>query len=151
MDTLLLNTTTWDLTLDSNGNIAIAHDVYSIAQDVASAVRLFNGELWYDTTQGIPYFAPVGTQSNNNVNILGQAPPIGFLMALLAAAAESVPEVETVQVSLNYPTGSNRSLIGTITITNSSGTTAVVTGGVGTITAPPWYVQSVGGQDYGSP
>ena len=47
--TLLLDRTTWDLCLDANGNIAMATGPYAIAQDVASAVR-----LWHDTTKGVP-------------------------------------------------------------------------------------------------
>jgi len=53
--TLLLDRTVWDLVLDSNGDIALASPPYALEQDVASAVRLFLGELWYDTTKGIPY------------------------------------------------------------------------------------------------
>ena len=56
MATLFLDPKTWDLTLDSEGNIAYAKDPYAKAQDVASAVRLFKGELYYDTEKGIPYF-----------------------------------------------------------------------------------------------
>ena len=56
MKTLLLDQTTWDLTLDANNNIALAAEPYAFAQDAASAIRLFQGELWYDTTRGVPYF-----------------------------------------------------------------------------------------------
>ena len=56
MKTLLLDRTVWDLVLDTSGNIALASNPYAIAQDVASAVKLFLGECWYDTTKGIPYF-----------------------------------------------------------------------------------------------
>ena len=42
--------------MDNSGNIALAKDPYSKAQDVASAARLFAGELYYDTGKGIPYF-----------------------------------------------------------------------------------------------
>ena len=65
MKTLLLDRTAWDLCLDSNGNIALASEPYSLAQDVASAVRLFLGECYYDTTKGIPYWTEV----------LGMLPP----------------------------------------------------------------------------
>ena len=54
-DTLLLDTATWDLTVDAAGDIAMASPVYSVAQDVASAIRVFLGECYYDTTLGIPY------------------------------------------------------------------------------------------------
>jgi hypothetical protein len=54
--TLLLDNSAWDLVLDSSGNIALASPPYAVAQDVASACRLFLGELWYNTAQGVPYW-----------------------------------------------------------------------------------------------
>jgi hypothetical protein len=81
MQTLLLDTLTWDLVLDAFGNIAVAAEPYSIAQDVASAIRLFNGELYYDTSKGVRYFE----------DILGKTPPLPLLKAELTSAALSVP------------------------------------------------------------
>ena len=86
--TLLLDTVLWDLCVDSNGNIAVASEPYALAQDAASACRLFEGELWYDTTQGIPYWQA----------ILGQMPPLAYLKAKYVAAALSVPDVKSAQV-----------------------------------------------------
>ena len=89
--TLLLDRTAWDLVLDSNGNIAVASPPYALAQDVASAVKLFLGELWYDTTKGVPYFE----------NVLGKLPPASLLISLLEKAALTVPGVVSAQCSLN--------------------------------------------------
>jgi len=50
MQTLPLNTQTWDLELDSNGNLSLTDPDYSIAQDVASAIRTFLGECLYSAT-----------------------------------------------------------------------------------------------------
>jgi hypothetical protein len=127
--TLLLDKATWDLTLDGQGNIAVVIGPYGTAQDVASACRLFLGELWYDTTQGLPYFQ----------NILGRPPSRGFLMAKFTEAAFTVPDVDTVQVSLN-PVGADRVLTGTITTTDVLGVTLEQRIGE---TALPWYVNSV--------
>lgn len=55
MDTLLLAVDTWDLCLDASGNIAVAKAPYALAQDVATAVRTFLGEVYYNTTLGVPY------------------------------------------------------------------------------------------------
>lgn len=85
--TLLLDQTAWDLVLDANGNIAMASPPYALAQDVASAVRLFLGELWYDTTQGIPYWTQV----------LGKLPPASLLIEMINQAALTVPGVVSVQ------------------------------------------------------
>ena len=83
MDTLLLDTVLWDLTVDAAGNIALATAPYALAQDVSSAVRLFLGELWYDDTQGIPY----------NTKILGESPPLAVFQEYMVQAALTVPDV----------------------------------------------------------
>ena len=88
MNTLLLDQTTWDLVLDANGNIALASEPYSIAQDVASAIKLFSGELWYDSAKGVPYF----------LQILGEYPPTSLVKAELAKAALTVPQVVKARV-----------------------------------------------------
>lgn len=82
-DTLLLTQGPWDLCIDAGGNIARASPPYSLAQDVASALRLFLGELWYDTTKGVPYFQ----------TILGQTPPLSLFRELMVDAALTVPGV----------------------------------------------------------
>ena len=87
MRTLLLDTQTWDLVLDAFGNIAVAAEPYAIAQDVASAIRLFNGELYYDTSKGVRYFE----------DILGHAPPLPLLKGELTNAALTVPLVRSAQ------------------------------------------------------
>ncbi len=82
-NTLLLDRTAWDLVIDSFGNIAVAQPPYALAQDVASAVRLFLGELWYGADKGIPYFD----------NVLGQLPPVSLLTGYVEKAALTVPGV----------------------------------------------------------
>lgn len=83
MDTLLLDTVEWDLLLDVDGNWAVASNPYALAQDAASAIRTFQGELWYDTTQGVPYFT----------EILGKTPPLNLMKQKFEAAAKTVPGV----------------------------------------------------------
>ena len=114
MNTLLLDSVDWDLVLDAKGNIAMASEPYALAQDVASAVRLFRGELWYDTTKGIPYFEQV----------LGHLPPVSLLRSLLADAALSVPGVLNAQVVLE-PLDS-RQLTGQIQFTDHTGVSGSV-------------------------
>jgi hypothetical protein len=116
MRTLLLDRTLWDVVLDASGNIAVAAEPYAIAQDVASAARLFRGELWYDTTKGVPYFQ----------QILGRAPPLGVLKAELTKAAKTVPLVDTVKVFIS--SGDSREIVGQIQITDTGGTTTVLDG-----------------------
>jgi hypothetical protein len=114
VQTLLLDTQTWDLVIDAHGNIAVASDPYSLAQDAASAIKLFQGELWYDTTQGVPYFA----------GILGTLPPAALIKNKFVAAALTVPGVVSAQCFLSALTP-QRQLSGQVQIKTSSGITAV--------------------------
>ena len=109
MNTLLLDLDNWDLCLDANSNIAMAANPYAIAQDVASAVKLFAGELYYDTSKGVPYFQ----------SILGQNTPMSYIKAKLEAAALTVPEVVEAQVSGLQV--SQRALTGTVKVIDLSG------------------------------
>ena len=90
-NTLLLDQGQWDLVIDSAGNIAMATPPYALAQDVASAVRLFLGELWYNTPKGIPYFE----------DVLGHLPPVSLLTGYMEKAALTVPGVVSVQVIIS--------------------------------------------------
>lgn len=111
--TLLLDQTLWDLVLDIDGNIAVASPPYALAQDAASAIKLFQGELWYDTTRGVPYFT----------DILGKLPPLQLVKERFTAAALSVPGVTAAKV---FITGlANRQLTGQVQITDATGTVAV--------------------------
>lgn len=85
--TMLLDQTLWDLVTDTSGNWAVASEPYSVAQDVASAIKTFLGECYYDTTIGIPYFQ----------QILGQFPSLQFLRAQFVGAALTVPLVTSAQ------------------------------------------------------
>ncbi len=112
--TLLLDQSAWDLVLDSNGNWAVAGAPYSLAQDVASAVRTFLGECWYDTSLGLPYWQ----------KILGQLPPMQFVRQQIIEAALTVPNVMSAEVV--FTAFSARELSGQIQITDSSGSASTV-------------------------
>jgi hypothetical protein len=112
MQTLLLDVLQWDLVVDANGNIAVASDPYSLAQDAASAIRLFQGELLYDTTQGVPYFD----------QILGKLPPLALVKAKIVAAALTVPGVAAAACFISSFSG--RTVHGQIQITTSTGVIA---------------------------
>lgn len=81
----------WDLCVDAFGNIAVASEPYALAQDVASAIRLFNGELYYDTGKGVRYFE----------DILGLSPPLPLLKRELTDAALTVPQVASAQAFIS--------------------------------------------------
>lgn len=80
---IFLNPKTWDLAIDSAGNIATTSGADRIAQDVATTCRTNLGEVIYDTTLGIRYFQ----------DILGQAPNPGLFKAAVVQAALAVPGV----------------------------------------------------------
>lgn len=111
--TLLLDRDTWDIVLDASGNIALASEPYSQVQDAASACKLFEGEAWYDTTIGVPYFTQV----------FRGAQPVQVLKARMVLAAQSVPGVVSATVVLTALSG--RTLGGQIQIRTDAG--AVVT------------------------
>jgi len=131
VNTLLLDTATWDLVVDSAGNIAVATEPYSLAQDAASACRLFQSELWYDVDQGVPYFqAP----------ILGAMPPLSLLRKSYEVAALGVPDVETVKVFIQS-IGRDRVVSGQVQVTGPA-TSPVQKTAVATFTAPTFPLQN---------
>lgn len=115
LNTLLLDRSQWDLVLDSLGNIAMALPPYALAQDVASAVKLFLGELWYDTTKGIPYFTEV----------LGELPPPSVLIGLIEQAALTVPGVVSAQCIIQ--SFDNREVRGQIQFIDETGAASGIT------------------------
>jgi len=112
MDTIALDPTSWDLFVDPSGNIATATEdgnPDSLSQDAASAIRLFQGELWYDTSQGIPYFQ----------QILGKFPSLTLLKSQFVSAAQSVPGVVSAKVFISSITG--RTVAGQVQVTDKDG------------------------------
>lgn len=134
MKTLLLDRTVWDLCLDASGNIAVAAEPYAQAQDVASAIRLFRGELWYDTAPGLPYFS----------QILGKTPAPGFLKAQFIRAALTVPGVISAQAFLSFDF--TRVLGGQVQFVTSDGVTLAATTNYALYPLPSLYAISDNGQ-----
>lgn len=108
MNTLLLDNTHWDLLLDTSGNIAMASEPYSFAQDVASAVKLFKSELFYDGTKGVPYFG----------SVLGHSPSVPLLKAYFVKAALTVPGVISATCFITSMSG--RAVTGQIQFTDEN-------------------------------
>lgn len=109
MKTLLCDVVGWDLCLDAQGNIAVAENPYSEAQDVASAVKLFRGEAYYDVAQGVPYFN----------GILGERPNLQFIKGQMEQAALTVPGI--VKARVLFSSFANRTLTGQIQIIDQTG------------------------------
>lgn len=120
--TLLLSED-WDLTLTSNGRIALApgrsgsaerDNAYATAQNVANAARLFLRDAYFDQERGIPHY-----------NIaLGLVPHESILKKRLRQAALSVEGVAEAVVTFDRAEG--RVLGGNIQLTLTNGETAHV-------------------------
>lgn len=108
MITYELDSVNWDLVVDQSGNFATVADAAQIAQDVASAVRTYLGECWYDTSLGMPYFQ----------SIFGQTPSSSFLRAQITKAAMSIQSVTGATVTRLLL--KSRKLTGTILVTTST-------------------------------
>lgn len=114
MKTLLLDLTQWDLLADAAGNIAFAEAPYQQAQDVASALRTFLGEIWYNTALGIPYFQ----------QILGETPPVTVFQEYMQAAALTVPGVVSAECTIQA--FEDRRVSGQVTFRTDNGQTGTV-------------------------
>ena len=114
MKTIFLDPVKWDLVVDRNGNIAVAADPYAQAQDAASAIRTFQGEVYYDTTQGVPYWQ----------QILGRFPPLALMKARFVAAALTVPGILKARCFVSSLSG--RQLRGQVQVENGAGVRSFV-------------------------
>lgn len=103
----------WDVVLDAAGNWLLTDEDTSTAQDVASAIRTFLGECWYDTGLGLPYFQ----------SILGQRPPRSLVVDKIQQAALTVADVVTAQVT--FLGLKDRAVTGTVLVTRVNATTPV--------------------------
>ncbi len=114
MRTLLLDRDVWDCVIDAAGNWAVADQPYSVAQDVASAIKLFKGELFYDKAPGVPYWR----------DILGFRPPLALVREHIQTAALTVPSVAGAVCTIT--SFNDRTLTGYVEITLTDGTTQTV-------------------------
>lgn len=114
MDTLLLELNDWDLCIDASRNIALASAPYALAQDVASAIKTFLGEVWYNTAEGVPYFS----------QILGKTPPVAVFQEYMIAAALTVPNV--VSATCVVSSFENRTVTGQVQFVDNLGKTSTV-------------------------
>lgn len=113
--TLLLDQDAWDLVLDAAGDIAVAGEPYAIAQDVASAIRTFTKDCWYDQKKGIPYWQEV----------LGHYPPMALVRNRITTQAMREPGVARIELqSLKLL---NRNLTGDVLVFDQSGKSIGVT------------------------
>lgn len=126
-NTLFLEVDTWDLVVDAAGNIAMAMPSYSIVQDVASACRVFRGEVYYDTTVGILYLGQIvdgEPAPQNQQQLLGRTPALNVLQSALATMALTVPWVASAEAVISAFI--DREVQGQVQIKTESGATFTV-------------------------
>ena len=104
-------TSQWDLTVDENGNIAMIDDGLQIAQDVATACRVWRGESLFDTTRGIPY----------KEEIMGNLPNMTVLQAYCSQEGTRINGAEI--ITIKDVSFENRVLKPDIQITTNTGDT----------------------------
>ena len=83
---LALDNSTWDLHLDSTGNIAVLTDVPFgplLAQRIKHRLQTFRGECFLDRSIGVPYFGEV----------MKKNPDLGKIRSLLASVISGVEGV----------------------------------------------------------
>ncbi len=110
MNTLLLDRTTWDILPDASGNMAVASGSYAICQNVASAIRVFSGECYYNTASGLPY----------RQHILAHAQAASVFRMQVAQAAGGVAGVAAAQCVLTG-ISANRQLSGYVLVSTTLG------------------------------
>ena len=109
---LLLDGTYNDLVLSASNDIAVASDPFRLALDAACAIRTFQDELYFDTTQGLPY----------KDQVLGHFPPISLVKYYMTQAALSVPGVASATVFIAGFAG--RRITGQVQVKSASGQTS---------------------------
>ena len=124
MDTLALSVD-WDLIVDVRGNLATVGSATPdneqtgtgrrLAQDVATRVCAWRGEVYYDATQGIDY-----------PTYLGGPPSIPLLQSAFATEALKVPECATAIANFTFVAGGSRAVGGTLTVSDIAGNGAQV-------------------------
>ena len=101
----------WDLSLDAAGNIATCTGPEAIAQDVATTLRLFTNDAYYEPDSGMPHFA----------THLGRKPLLTAMSQRSTLAAQAVPGVATATVKDLQLDTKRRELTGQIDLTLKDG------------------------------
>lgn len=120
MDTLALDTSLWDLDTDARGNLRTVGDAtpqndqtgpgMRLAQDVATRVSAWQGEVYFDTTQGIDY-----------PTYFGGPPNLSLLQSVFNTEALKVPSCASALAAFTFTAGSSRTIGGTLNVSDVAG------------------------------
>lgn len=99
MYSLKLDEETWDLDLDTAGNLATTDtEADRLAQDVATSCLVWRGESFWDSSFGVPWGAILGKTGYS----------LSLIEGYIKEVAETVPEAETADVTLKVNRGSRQ-------------------------------------------
>lgn len=87
---LQLDNDSWDILLDGAGNLAITSDKQAVAQDVATACLSHLGEVWFDTTLGIPWLSEIVGKNSSVSYIQNQMEEEALRLPYVAQALATV-------------------------------------------------------------
>jgi hypothetical protein len=107
----------WDISLNSNGDIATTSGLYCDAQNVANAIRLFTRDAFLAQDKGVPHFALE----------LGKMPPLSSVRNAYRKRGKEVENISDIQVDSLGVDIDTRRLTGRIILTNEDGNQASVT------------------------
>ena len=111
----LLLTEDWDIFVDGTGQLAVTPSIeYDIAQQVANEIKLFEGEGWFDRSQGMPHFTKT-FEANPNWSLIKQ---------IFTQHVEAVDGV--IESEIDFYLDKDRALHGVIYTTTTKGTLANV-------------------------
>lgn len=120
VDTLALDTSLWDLDVDPKGNLRTVGDAtpdsdqtgpgMRLAQDVATRVQAWRGEVFFDTTQGIDYPA-----------YFGGPPNLSLLQSVFNTEALKVPGCATALAQFTFKAGGRRVVGGVLNVSDIAG------------------------------
>jgi len=112
MSSIYVDNDNWDIAVDASGNIAVATGAYALAMEAACKIKTFAGEVYFDTTQGIPYFT----------EILGKQPSIEYMRMQFTNTALSVSGV--VSAKVYFTDFTDRTISGQVQVTDQTGKVA---------------------------
>lgn len=115
MDMLYVNSTDNDLSVDAQGNLQTSTGAFALALAAACAIRTFKGEVYFDSTQGLPYFS----------TILGKNPPLEYVRSQFVAAALGA-DPDIVESKVFFSSLTARDLSGQIQTSDATGKIAAL-------------------------
>lgn len=127
------STTYWDLVLSPSAgglSLTVVTGDLAIAQNAATALSTWQGEVWYDTLLGMPYMQQI---------FGGKLVSLAFLKVKILGIVQSVAGVASAVCRLSGP-ASWRTVTGQVQMTSAAGAPIGTVATTNLAGALPWYV-----------